>query len=603
MFAFQRSGLWDRFILLILVSGSLQAMGQNTVEEKLWNKYKQAHSDSTIIVSIGELAHFYFANKDFDKADSLIERQIMLAEATLKPKLVLNAYFGNAGYQSTAATTRDRSENTRKYIERAMEYARVNNFNDYVAFAYASLSALCANIGKIDDAFRYAALGSATALNTDNDSAKVICTIQLGNIYQQRSDILQAFRNYTNASNLAQNREDGSLLPPVYHAISILYKKLGKAETARNYIFRSLALNKKNNNLSGQVQDNISLAKLSDYAAGKQYLQEAITIANNISNVTLLIEAERILFSHMLLKEKPAFMIDYISKRPELKNLFINTGENYFDWMLAEIYLYGGSHDTALSYFKKAEPAFNRGYDLLTQKNFFSEYAWCLSVLGRDKDAIEYYKKTFDLARAASDLSRLQSHSASLRDLYKKTGDYEKAFNYSMLFEHYKDSVDLLGRERDLALMEINNEEKEQVRLTEEAERKLQREHNLKYMLITLMIAGMFLVILLVGMFKVSTFMIRLMGFLSLIFFFEFIILILDNKIHHLTHGDPLQVWLIKIGIIALLLPTHHYLEHKLIHYLMSRHLIRKRLAISAWFRKKKTRTKQQAPVTDKPVA
>jgi hypothetical protein len=64
------------------------------------------------------------------------------------------------------------------------------------------------------------------------------------------------------------------------------------------------------------------------------------------------------------------------------------------------------------------------------------------------------------------------------------------------------------------------------------------------------------------------------MGFFSMIFLFEFLILILDNYIHHLTHGEPWKVWLIKIGIISVILPLHHYIEEKLIHYLLSKKLI-----------------------------
>jgi hypothetical protein len=109
-------------------------------------------------------------------------------------------------------------------------------------------------------------------------------------------------------------------------------------------------------------------------------------------------------------------------------------------------------------------------------------------------------------------------------------------------------------------------------------------------MLITIIVALAFVLLIMIGMFRVSTFTIRVMSFLSLIFLFEFIILILDTWIHGLTHGEPWKVWLIKIGIISLLLPIHHFLEHKLIHYLLSRHLIiiRSRLSLSRFFNKKK---------------
>jgi len=158
--------------------------------------------------------------------------------------------------------------------------------------------------------------------------------------------------------------------------------------------------------------------------------------------------------------------------------------------------------------------------------------------------------------------------------------------------------VDLLGRERDLALLEIEDVTRQQQREAELAKEKELRKYNLQYMLITIVVATVFVLMIMIGMFKISAGIIRLMGFLSLIFFFEFVILILDNGIHHLTHGEPWKVWLIKIGIISFLLPMHHFLEHKLIHYLLSRHLItvRNRLSVSKLFPgKKKFLPKQNA--------
>ena len=292
----------------------------------------------------------------------------------------------------------------------------------------------------------------------------------------------------------------------------------------------------------------------------------------------------------MMLQEKPSFMLNYLEANPELKNVFMNTGPDYLNWMKAEIYLYGGNPDSALFYFRKAENSFNTGYDFTAKKNFFVEYANCLQSLNNVPAAITYYLKSAELAKATSNLRKLKAITNELKRLYQQQGDYKQAFNYNVLYDHYKDSVDVLGREKDLALLEIDNEAKEQQRQADLAEEQLRRKYNLQYMLITIVVATFFVLMIMIGMFKVSTTVIRLMGFLSLLFFFEFVILILDNWIHHLTHGAPWKVWLIKIGIISLLLPVHHFLEHKLIHYLLSRHLItvRSRLSVSKFFRKKK---------------
>ncbi len=577
-------------LLLPLTVCSLVSRSQQVVEETLLQRYREARSDSEQIVRMGQLSDYYYANKKFVKADSLIEKQIMLAEATMNPNLVLLAYFGNAGFRSTGTTTKDRSHNTRDYIIRALEYARLNNFTDYAALAYANLAALNITDGQVEEGFKNANLAFATALNSDNDSARVICAIQLGNAYLQRSDVLMAFKTYTNAQNLARKREDESLLPPVFGAIAAMYKKLGKIEIAKSYVFQSLAINKKKKNIYGQVNDNIFLAKLSNYTAGKGYLQQALLLADSLYNVRMIIEAEKILFSHMLFKESPGYILAFLDAQPELKNVFMNTGPDYLNWMLAEIYLYGNRPDSALAYFKKAEISFNTGYDLTTQKNFFSEFADCVQQLKQIPEAIFYYKKSFDLARSASDLASLENNADQLRVLYQQQNDYKQAFEYSVLYDHYKDSVDQLGKEKDLALLELSNEEKEQQRLADLAARQLQRKHNLQYMLITIVIATAFVLLMMIGMFKVSAFMIRLMGFLSLIFFFEFVILLLDTRIHHLTHGEPWKIWLIKIGIISVLLPIHHFLEHRLIRYLLSRHLITVRSRLLLWnaFAKKK---------------
>jgi hypothetical protein len=70
---------------------------------------------------------------------------------------------------------------------------------------------------------------------------------------------------------------------------------------------------------------------------------------------------------------------------------------------------------------------------------------------------------------------------------------------------------------------------------------------------------------------------------------FEFIILIADTKIHDITHGEPWKVLAIKIGLIAILLPLHHKVEEKVIHYLTTQELLRlKGKGLFGIWRKKK---------------
>lgn len=575
------------FIIFLITA---KANAQEIIGRNLEKQILQARSDSEKVLLMGELTRYYYATKDFPTADSLFEREIMLAEATLKDQLVLKAYFDNNAFLVSSAKTKDRTKVITGFVKRALEYAKANGRTDFMALGYAHLSAINIAEGDMNEAFKNADQGLTTSLNSDNDSVQVATSIQVGKVHQERSDVVMAFKVFTNAQNIALKSGNELLLPGVYHAMANLYKKLGKEEDAKKYINRSLLINKAHNNIPGQVNDNIFLAKVSNYTAGKIFLQEALKLAESLNSVPLKIEAETILFSHMVLKEQPSVLFAFLKDHPELTDMYLNTGPSYLDWKRGIIFLYANQPDSALTYFKRAEPAFNSGYDLTSRKGFFTEYALCNQLLNNIPDAIKYYEKSYELSRSSLDLRGSKSNTGELKKLYEKQGDYEHAYQYGLLYDQYRDSVDQLGKERDLALLEIENVKSQQLREEEVARQKLQRMYNLQYMMITVAVIIVFILLIVVGMFKVSAFTIRAMGFLSMIFLFEFIILILDNWIHHITHGEPLKVLLIKIGIISIILPVHHYLEHRLIHYLLSRHLItvRGRLAEYSFFRKKK---------------
>jgi hypothetical protein len=61
-----------------------------------------------------------------------------------------------------------------------------------------------------------------------------------------------------------------------------------------------------------------------------------------------------------------------------------------------------------------------------------------------------------------------------------------------------------------------------------------------------------------------------MIGFFAFLMFFEFIFLIFKKNIYSITNGEPWKDLLFMIGLAALLLPLHHWLEHKVIHYLTS---------------------------------
>jgi hypothetical protein len=84
-----------------------------------------------------------------------------------------------------------------------------------------------------------------------------------------------------------------------------------------------------------------------------------------------------------------------------------------------------------------------------------------------------------------------------------------------------------------------------------------------------------------------------MLGFISFILLFEFIILLADQKIHHATHGEPWKILALKIVLIGIMMPLHHWTEHKVIHYLIHKKVVTfNNNAIRRFFSSLFTRTK-----------
>jgi hypothetical protein len=156
-----------------------------------------------------------------------------------------------------------------------------------------------------------------------------------------------------------------------------------------------------------------------------------------------------------------------------------------------------------------------------------------------------------------------------LDSFYIKAGDKQKEVANKLLLFTIKDSLDKQQKANDLLGVEIDLENKRTERENVAKAEKVRTRNNLQYMGITAFIFALFIALAAMGKFKVKPWFIKALGFISFILLFEFIILLIDHQLHVLTHGEPLPILLVKIIIIAFLLPFHHWLEHKVIHYLM----------------------------------
>lgn len=567
------------FIIFLLGASndcSASAGGESHSENKPTSK------EYPEITAWHKLAGKYFAERLDDKGDSLVDKQIIFAEQHNDMVLMREVLFGNPRFELLGNISRthknivttEASQKTVEAIIRALDFAKAKRNNEDVALAYKLLSAFYIAQGSFSEASRYANLAYTTALHTKNDSVKVICGLQLGYTFVQEMNVLMAFKTFTTALDIATEKNNPALLQKVYLHFADMYRKLGKKEDAKAWALRSLTMNEKNQDHEALIDDYLFLGKLHDYKIGLEYLNKALKLAEQEDELFAKIEIEKSIFLYHVVISGSTISIQFLNNHPYIQQAYNRTGPFYLDWILADIYLYSNKPDSAHYYFLSAENAFSLYYNKESQKSFYSEFADCYYLLDSTDAAISNYEKVFRLCTATSDFPLLIDVLGRLKELHHRKQAYEQAYQYSQLVLQYKDSVHQMANEKEVALHEIENLEKEKLNAQKLQKIEEERRHNLQYMAITISIIVIFLVLIYLGLFSVSKTMIRILGFFSFIFFFEFIILLADHKIHHMMHGEPLYIWLIKVALLSVLLPLHHWMEEKVVHYLVSRKLI-----------------------------
>jgi tetratricopeptide (TPR) repeat protein len=237
--------------------------------------------------------------------------------------------------------------------------------------------------------------------------------------------------------------------------------------------------------------------------------------------------------------------------------------------------------DSALHYYHLAEPEFKRLLSTANLQLIYSDMAECYHSLDQPEAAIRLFEQSLQISRNMKNFQAISEISFALSRLYADGGNFRRAYDYNLQYQDYQDSLQALGTQRELALMEMERETLQHQKDLAEAARQKLNERNLQYMSISIAILCIFFFMIIVGAFPVSRFTIKMLGYISFICLFEFIVLLLDAFLHRVTHGEPLKIWILKVIIIAMMVPFQHFLEHGMTRFLQSRKLIRLRTHFS----------------------
>jgi tetratricopeptide (TPR) repeat protein len=520
-------------------------------------------------------------NTSMPEAEAYGKQMIREAEMSRDRRLMAKAYRMHGESYAVVSFNREFVTKANENLNKALDIARKNKITEEVVGALTSLSYVETRTPNADKALAYSNQAFSQASLLRNDSLLAVVYLSFGSAYQLKKERLTALRNYLNALQIAERIDNALLKRAAYSSLSSFYSELKDYDKAIDYAEKGkaqLPFIKKPNAKYNEVIDLFTIGNIyvqkKDFDMSVFYFNRSIALADSLKYPPLKMPGYNGLLMQYISSKQPQKALEFFNRSKELKDFLINYRMGHvIDGSYAGIYTELKQFDSAKKYFDKAAAAYeqsNPAYRI----NFYMSYAEYYKESKNPQQALAYLLKAKELADQTANLSWQRSLAKELDSTYMRNGDFKLAYEYKSLYNKYDDSLKKLGEEKELMQVEMQDEEIRAKRIQEEKEKALREKHQVQYMGITIGIAAIFTLLVLLGVFQVSETTIKVIGFFAFILLFEFIILIADTKIHHMTHGEPLPILGIKIILIAMLLPLHHWLEHKVVKYLTSRRLI-----------------------------
>lgn len=308
-----------------------------------------------------------------------------------------------------------------------------------------------------------------------------------------------------------------------------------------------------------------------NYELAIKYYERSVKMADSLKFSNLQVPGYISLLNVYITMDKPEKALEFFNSAEgeKLKTFLKNFGlVSVIDEAYAIIYTNLNKLDSAGYYFKKTAGYFRNSSNLYMKMNHYIREAFYYKKTGENNKAIDLFLEVKSIAEKNGQLELVEKSCKHLDTLYNITGDYKTASLYNSMYHLFKDSLQKTNKEKELAQVEAQDEQDRLARAEElAAERKRQR-NNIQYLAITIGIIALFLLLVIFGMFKVSATAIKMIGFFAFLMFFEFIFLIFKKNIYSITKGEPWMDLLFMIALAAVLLPLHHWLEHKVLHLL-----------------------------------
>jgi tetratricopeptide (TPR) repeat protein len=240
---------------------------------------------------------------------------------------------------------------------------------------------------------------------------------------------------------------------------------------------------------------------------------------------------------------------------------------------LGHVYRKQKNYLLSLESYKGAIPFIQEAHDDDLLCETYLGLAMLYAAFNNQDSAKKYALQSYTIGEADGFLSRQLDAARFITQLHRDAKNIDSAFAYVNLEKALNDSVNSRNKIRESQILAMNEQFRQQAIEQEKINEAKERKNRLQLLFIGIFIPALFLITLLVSRIRLHIRAIKLLGILSLLFFFEYLTLLLHPTVAALTNHTPILEILIFVGVAAILIPLHHKAEHWLVHKLLHRHV------------------------------
>jgi tetratricopeptide (TPR) repeat protein len=410
--------------------------------------------------------------------------------------------------------------------------------------------------------------------NTDSDKVKILSNI--ADLYAQShpdSELYKAQQALLISHRIKFiNGELWSL-----KQMAEAYQFMGNYPLALQYYLKRLQLDEENPNPEREMVTLLGIANLyeleGDYKQALYYANKSTALAERFK-----LEQYRwysyISFGDLYEKTGNIPKAEYYNEQA-YQLAISKKNEGWMGMCLNNIgntYIKANEYSKAFDSYKKGLPFLQKDNNDSFLCETYQGIAKAFSHFGKLDSAIYYGKRALKLAKSRRLSSYYLQSCKLLTHLYETGKQADSALVYQGRLLVMKDSIYSQEKVKQMESLTIAERLRQKERILEKQQEEEERVYKMNMLLIGLFIPLFFLISVFLSKRKIKRRVVEFSGILSLLMLFEYLTLLLHPIIGDFTGHSPLYEIIILVTIAAVLTPTHHRLEHWMIHQLTHKH-------------------------------